>query len=150
MTKKQKLIIIAVTVITVGAFVINRLIPEVEKILPTPSPTPRGEREAEKIEVTGVEINNFYDEETDINTRGDAMFVNTDKYQIVFFSNEQQFLISILDSPFDEVRKQAEKEFLKELGISRGEACTMNVLITTPGYANPENAGRNYRLSFCN
>jgi hypothetical protein len=150
MTKKQKTIFIVVAIIFIVAFIVNRFIPEIEKVLPNPTPTPKSdEPEVQRIEVNGVDVKNFYDQDTNVNSRGDATFVNQENYGIVYFSNEEQFLISIFSSPFDEVRKEAEKQFLKELGIDKSEACSLNVIITTPVSVNPENAGINYRLSFC-
>ena len=49
-----------------------------------------------------------------INERGDVTFVDRQNFQILYFSNENEFLISILDSPFEENRQEAEKEMLKQ------------------------------------
>ena len=101
------------------------------------------------IEISGVEINNIYNLNPQINERKDATFKTSDQYQLIYFSKENEFLISILASPFDQIRLIAEQDFLKILGINTNQACKLQVIISTPLYVNPNEAGKNYRLSFC-
>ena len=107
------------------------------------------DQESPKIKISGVEVNNFYKEATEIKKDGFAKFIDKKDYQIMYIPVDNSFLISILSSPFDEIRTEAEKALLDKLKISQQEACYLKVNITTPSYANPEYAGKNYGLSFC-
>jgi hypothetical protein len=59
------------------------------------------------------------------------------------------YLISIVRSPFEEVRQKAETTFLEKLNITKEDACNLKVLITTMRFANPDQAGQTFHLSFC-
>jgi hypothetical protein len=98
----------------------------------------------------GVRVNNFYKRiVVRTNPEGDTIVVDDSGYQIIFMPKSEQFLISILGSPFEKVRKEAEEELLHILGIGRADACRLDVKITTPRFANPAQAGKNFGLSFC-
>src|SRR4030042_1347158 len=71
------------------------------------------------------------------------------KNKIAYIPVDKSFLISILDNPFEDVKKEAEKAFLQKLGITQEDACLMNVNIATNIRINPSYAGKNYKLSFC-
>ena len=141
------------------AFILAGLIlPNEENQLTTPSPDVNNQKDAkekdfiaptgEKITASGKIMDNFF-KKSIVNKRGDALITNTKDYQITYFSKEDQFLISILSSPFETNRKQAERQFLTDLNIDEKSACNINVIINTPNYANPNEAGTNYTLSFC-
>ncbi|MFH1971552.1 MAG: hypothetical protein ABIJ05_04180 [Patescibacteria group bacterium] len=128
---------------------INNNLPLPAGVLPTASPTfkkPIGPT----IPISDVNVNNFYNLNPKINERGDVTFVDRQNFQILYFSKENEFLISILGSPFEESRQEAEKEFLKQLNINEEKACQLKVIISTPNFANPNESGQNYKLSFCN
>lgn len=78
-----------------------------------------------------------------------ATFPDREGYQIFYFEDLEQFLISITASPFEQYRLRAEIDFLESLNISQREACSLDVVITTPARDNPEYAGKEYELSFC-
>ena len=59
------------------------------------------------------------------------------------------YLISIVQSPFEEVRQKAEVAFLEKLNIDKEAACKLKVNITTMRFANPNQAGQTFPLSFC-
>ncbi len=112
--------------------------------IPTPVRIP-----AQKINISGVEVNNFLAFPIATNVKGDALFVKEEDYQIVYLKPFNQFVISILGSPFNSVRKKAEARFLTNLNISQEQACKLKVQVSTPNFANPDYAGRKYVLSFC-
>lgn len=91
----------------------------------------------------------FYKDSKAINNNGDLSLTKNDKYEIIFFAKSEQFLISILDPSFDEVRSEAEKTFLENFGGDRDKACKLNVIITTPRWVNRTETGKEYPLSFC-
>jgi len=77
------------------------------------------------------------------------ILTNKSDYQIIYFKKNDEFLISILKSPFEQLRKTAEKEFFEMTESDKAIICQLNVVITTPLFANPELAGQIFRLSFC-
>jgi hypothetical protein len=160
MTKKKKIIIIiSVTILILFVIIANLLLPRKgEIVVPERTPVPEGSinipskfeiPEGETVETNKETVNNFFNENTQVNSRGDALIVNTENYHITYFSKEDQFLITILSSPFEEVRKVAEIDFIQTLGIDKETACKIGVIITTPAFANRDEAGKNYKLSFC-
>ena len=68
---------------------------------------------------------------------------------ILYYPEDDAYHIIIKESPFEEARQRAEQKFLADKGLSENEACSMNVFITTSMAINPEQAGKNYNLSFC-
>ena len=103
----------------------------------------------DKVIINKVVVNNFFPKATKINQYGDYSLLKNEEYKILYEAQFNLFLISIISSPFKEIRKTAEGEFVKILGVTQADACKLNVSITTPLYANPQEAGKNYRLSFC-
>lgn len=103
----------------------------------------------ETIESQGVTIESPYLNEYERNRRGDTTFVENINYSIIYFAVDDQFLISITGAPFETYRKQAENDLLTELNVTQDQACTLDVVISTPGYVNPNEAGQNYSLSWC-
>lgn len=103
----------------------------------------------DKIELSDVRLDNPYKKTGDVNNYGDVTFVKDPNFEIVYFGQTNQFLISVIGSPFYQKRVLAENQFLSSLGISQDDACKLNVIITTPRHANPNEAGKNYSLSFC-
>lgn len=80
---------------------------------------------------------------------GEQLVLETEKFQIIYFSETESFLITILQSPFSSYRAEAEQAFLKELSINEKQACSLTVTIVTPAFVSPEHAGVEYPLSFC-
>ena len=105
--------------------------------------------ESSKIESSNVKVNNFYKDSKKINSFGDRLISEEKDFEIIYFPRGDQFLISVLASPFYPKRLEAEKKLLNVLGISEKEACKLNVSITTPAFVNPNEAGIDYSLSFC-
>ncbi|KKQ97984.1 MAG: hypothetical protein UT24_C0005G0002 [Candidatus Woesebacteria bacterium GW2011_GWB1_39_12] len=84
-----------------------------------------------------------------INDNGDLLISETKNYKVIYFPKNNQVFVSILSSPFSKFREEAEKELLEVLDIDSDTSCKLNVLITTPRFVNPEEAGKEYVLSFC-
>ena len=70
-------------------------------------------------------------------------------YQIFSYPDAGETWLLIMGSPFEKYRQLAEKKFLQESKLSPTEACKLTVKITTPYYANPEEADQFYKPSFC-
>lgn len=104
----------------------------------------------ETIEISNIKVNNFYKSAERIDGAMNVYIVDEpDKYQILYEESFNQFLISILSSPFEELRNEAEQRLISDLEIQPQEACSLNVFITTPDFANPDFSGKAYGLSFC-
>ena len=101
--------------------------------------------------ISNVKMNNFFNSANILNKEGDMQVSDATNsgYNITYLSQFNEFLISINKSPFDQFRIQAENNFLTKLGINQQEACKLTVVITTPRFVNPNQAGQNYSLSFC-
>ncbi len=158
MVKLKKIIIIAgvlLLVSSIGYFLTQKRQESVAPSVRTPLPQsqlPISELNlptGEKMSVSGTEIKNVYKTALDINDTGDVVYAEANSYQQVYHPKDQYFLISVTGSPFESARTEAEKQFLAILQISKEDACKLNVTITTPRYANPDEAGKIYKLSFC-
>lgn len=114
----------------------------------TPAISPPLDKEG-RIKISNVWVNNFYKAPQGINPSGDVLVADKSEFQIVFLPQFNQFMLSVLASPFSGVRKVAEEEFLKVLGVGRQEACRLNVVVNTPYFANPDYSNQDYPLSFC-
>ena len=84
-----------------------------------------------------------------INPQGDTILLQTADYQIDFQPLNRKYLISILTAPFSEIRPQAEADFLRVAKLTKEEACKLDVSIAASYRTNPQEFGRQYRLSFC-
>lgn len=83
-----------------------------------------------------------------IDNHSPILFENA-RYKIVYFDDSGEFDIIILDSPFEEIKKEAEQMFLSVMHLSETEACNLHVFVVTPRFANPELVGQSFPLSFC-
>jgi len=104
---------------------------------------------ADKITISGVEMNNFNNFAIYKGKIGDTRFIDEKDFKATYFPEDEAFLINIMASPFDIVRAEAEIKFLSVLSLDKDSACELAVYITTPRTLNPNEAGTNYRLSFC-
>lgn len=84
-----------------------------------------------------------------LDTQGNKDIARTNRYGIMYAPGSKSFVISILASPFEEVRNEAEAAFLQNTGLTKEEACMVNVSIGVPHFVSPERAGQVFPLSFC-
>ena len=141
--KKFLILLAAATAFILSVLLIKRLPKQIPKVQPIQSTA------EEKIEISGVKTANFLKNRSENNTSSYTTLAKTKDYHLFFILKEELFIVSITSYPFDSFRSIAEQEFLKKLGISQEEACKLNVDITTPMSANPDKAGKNYELSWC-
>ncbi|MBN1169049.1 hypothetical protein JXA63_04125 [Candidatus Woesebacteria bacterium] len=111
--------------------------------------TTRTMEKPKKAEVPEKVTEVIYEEAEKIPKSNDYIIEEDQSYSIDYFDDYGGFLIVIKDSPFEEKKELAEKAFLENLEITEEEACKLKVEITTPMYANPDEAGRVYSFSFC-
>lgn len=84
-----------------------------------------------------------------INRQGDVRLFTSETYDIVYYPTKNKYHISIIGFPFSDVRLKAEQRLLEITKVGPETACQLDVLITTPYFANPNEAGKEYDLSFC-
>jgi hypothetical protein len=147
---KKTLFIVSLVGILIILFVVYKFLSASKptNINPVTTPTPTIPQGA-TIEISGTPLNNIY-KGSKIDNQRDVFFIDEPgKYQVVFLEKFNTFLISILGSPFEELRQDAEKALLIKTGLSQAEACKLDIQTTTPSYVNPDYAGRSYPLSFC-
>ncbi len=115
-----------------------------------PSPTrPPLQRIFGKININGVLVKDFYATSQRITDKNDAILVENSDYIISYVYEFDEFLITILASPFPELQKQAQAKLISLLDIGEQEACRLKASLTTPYFANREYSGKSYPLSFC-
>lgn len=96
-----------------------------------------------------VVANNVYKNPIESLSNNAVAFVENEESHISFYPKNQGFLITIIDSNIEKARQKAESDFLSSLGITKEDACKLNVDLGMPAWVNDKAAGRNYGLSFC-
>ncbi|MFA5961412.1 MAG: hypothetical protein WC848_01875 [Parcubacteria group bacterium] len=76
-------------------------------------------------------------------------FKNTQYYYMAYYPKQQGFIIAMMDPNIQKAREIAESDFLDILGITKDQACQLNVSLTVPPTVNETASGGNYGLSFC-
>ncbi|HLD03780.1 MAG TPA: hypothetical protein VJC17_03330 [Candidatus Dojkabacteria bacterium] len=131
----------------------NQEIPVKPQVTPIstflPSPTIFRANLPEKITASGISVDNFYRNAQEIMPNSDAIIKDNPDFHIVYYARGDYFLISVDNSPFEEVRKKAENEFLRILNIKEDDACKLKIRIITQYRVNPDFADNDYPLSFC-
>jgi hypothetical protein len=80
---------------------------------------------------------------------GDELGRFEEGYQILYFEETQNFLISLYQAPIATVREEAEQVFLERTGLTESEACNTMTSVTTPYDIEPGLSGIDIGLSFC-
>jgi len=70
-------------------------------------------------------------------------------YSILYVEFDQSFNVAILQEPLGEVRKRAEQELIKLLGVSQTDLCRLRYIVSTPNWVNEIYSGKNLGFSFC-
>lgn len=164
MTRANKIFIITAMVVVlllVVLILIRKNVKPKPVVTPTPTPsryvtpfitsrvTPSMIPTAETITLKGVAMKNFYKDAVQVNAKGDALLVSTSQYQLVYQQEGERFMISVNDSPYEKVQEEAEQTLLTHLGITADDACWLGVFVSSPYFANPDEAGKVYNPRFC-
>lgn len=148
----KKIIIISPILLTILLVVfflfIGRSIEKKPSSFPKPTSVPIDQPTLRKIEISGIKTNDFISRPTDLNRDGDVLFLKTSNYEAVYLKKYNQFLLNISSSSV-EIINQAEEEFLKKLGISKKDACRLDVIVNSPYVPNPNLSMPRKTLSFC-
>lgn len=78
-----------------------------------------------------------------------AVLAENNWYKIIFFSEDEGFIITLKQKPLDRAQALAESEFLKQLGIDQQAACALKAYVTAPRDVDETVSGKNHPLSFC-
>jgi len=90
---------------------------------------------ASTLVINNIVVNNFLPEAVPLYSADETYSVNTTgTFSIDFSPDIKKFQIIVLQNPYDENRALAEKTFVEKLGITKSEACFMNVSIVAPAY----------------
>ncbi len=85
--------------------------------------------------INNIEVNNFLPQAGPLYSGLDTFNVNaSDIFSIDYAPDVQKFQIIILQSPYEENRLLAEQTFVEKLGVTRSEACFLDVSIVAPAY----------------
>jgi hypothetical protein len=95
-----------------------------------------------------VQVSNITQNPVEKSTDAVAI-AETSDYEIIYYSKDQAFLITLLSQPAQQARDKAEDALLKHLDIGIGDACKLTVSLTVPFDVDPDLAGKDYGLSFC-
>jgi hypothetical protein len=96
-----------------------------------------------------VATNNLYKSPVENLDKNGVLFEENAGFHSSFYPQDQGFLITILDTNIEKGRRDAEENFLQDLGITKDEACKLKVDLGVPSFVNQDAAGKNYGLSFC-
>jgi hypothetical protein len=128
---------------------------------PTPSlklNTPSGDTFIIQTPSGDVQVRNFFInpvERADYADMTTVTISETKDYGIVYqifgprLNDKYEFVVLPYAKPVEPAVAKAEAALLENLGISREDACKLNVRVGVADYVDPRHAGTNYGLSFC-
>ena len=96
-----------------------------------------------------ITINNVYKNPVERLSMDGIAFAKNENYYMAFYPQDEGFLISINDHDVVPAAKKAEDDFIKQLNITKEQACKLKVSITVAFDVNEDYAGGNYGFSFC-
>lgn len=96
-----------------------------------------------------VQTNNLYRDPVENLPQNGVVFNQNPTYIASFFSQDEGFLITLLDPDLEKARATAESDFLKKLNITKDQACKLKIELNVPAFVSQSAAGTNYGLSFC-
>lgn len=134
---KKTLIIIGILVLVVGAIVFFLSANKKVKTSASPSPT---------LLPTLLPSPTFFEPSK---YQGLIYSDPNGNFQISIIPSTKEYSILVLGYPFNQFRTEAENTFLTLLKISKEQACKLKVSVYTPYFANPDESGKIYSLSFC-
>lgn len=149
MKKKISLIFTLLIIVSAGYLILNSQPSPLPQTPPLPTVIPANPQILNRVDIQGVSVNNFIETSKTIEETGEVFAAEKDDYVIIYHKDVEDFLLNVLSSPFESIKLEAEADFLKTLGITKIEACRLNVVIKTPRFANPDQAGKDFGLSFC-
>lgn len=99
--------------------------------------------------VSGVIVNDISKIGRVIDAKGDMVFSDDRRYQVMYLPLYKIFYVTVLEAPFAQNRILAENYFIKTLGITRDQSCRMTVYVDVSEVIDPKKGGKKYNLSWC-
>jgi hypothetical protein len=96
-----------------------------------------------------ITINNIYKNPIEQLSKNGVTFAKNTDYYMAFYPQDDGFLISINNSEVISAERKAEDAFLKQLGVTKDQACQLKVSITVPASVSEKYSGGVYGFSFC-
>jgi hypothetical protein len=96
-----------------------------------------------------VNINNVYKNPVEQLSQNGVSFTQNSDYYMSFYPKNNGFLITLLNPDLEKARSEAENDFINKLGITKDQACSLNVSITIPNSVSTKYSGGIYNFSFC-
>lgn len=98
-----------------------------------------------------IEVNNLYKNPANLvpGTDNTVNFIQNKDYYMFFSPKTEYFQITLLNPDIQKARSEAESDFLSTLGITKDQACQLNVELGVPYAVNQAASGKDYGLSFC-
>jgi hypothetical protein len=97
-----------------------------------------------------VQMNNFYAaDSTQVIEDGVLMIKKTANYWITYDPANSTFWIAVSGTPFVTIRAAAEQDFLTTLGVSKTDACKLDVSVGAPYTSGSSASSQSVPLSFC-
>lgn len=116
-------------------------------IIPTPIPVAKSSDR--RITISGISVKDFRLTSQEVSPDGVYLIVQNEQYTISYLERFNKFYITILVFPFYQILDVAQADFLSRLGISKNDACRLNVAVTTIRTQNPWFAGHEYPMTIC-
>lgn len=108
------------------------------------------EKEKVKDEIPSeIPLKDFRSNALETNSVGEMLLADEKDYQIVYFEGDQSFIITLYTPPIPETQQKAEEALLRILGVTKNQACKLNVSLGVPYQVDPQYIGVSLPLSFC-
>ena len=96
-----------------------------------------------------VSINNVYKNPLEKLSNNGVSFADSADYYMAFYPQDSGFLITIKNSDVISAERKAEDSLLKQLEITKDQACQLKVSVTVPSSVSKKYSGGVYGFSFC-
>jgi len=146
MTKEVKIFIIGIAVM----FLIMLLIGGVYFAFFAPGPNSSENRTRQVTGTDGskVAVRDFTPD-IQMQTESSQVIKTSDQFDLLYFPQDQAFLITLESLPLKTARGEGEKALLENLNIPESEACNLKIEVKVPDEIDPNLSGINLGLSFC-
>ena len=85
-----------------------------------------------------------------VKTTNDAVIIEeNDEYQILNYKTDNSFLITLLLNPLSQSRVDAQAAFIKDLGITQTQACSLKVSVKVPNGVDSDFSGNELGMTYC-
>ena len=103
-----------------------------------------------KTETKEIPVNNFR-KNAEVIENGAEYFVDKEEYNASYYPPNNEFVVTLLaNQDIENIRKEAESDFINALGISKEDACKLKVfLYVSAALTTDKSLYQNHGFSFC-